>query len=206
MLALGLLLVLVLGARLLHETVGSREIAGVVAIIAGIALVAWAPRPIPRPTGALGRWIGLRGAVPRRAPHRSSSAARGGPTPGCCCGRHWLCVRCDKCGDEATGYVNLGHWANAAVWGLAGLAVGVAATLVNMTAFQCRPATTVATGLDGRSSPSHPSYSSQLFLHEHWGSAIYDGAPVAAGLVTALIGIVLLSSSAVVTDVVAAAG
>ena len=40
-LALGLLLVLVLGVRILHETVGSREIAGVVAIIAGIALVAW---------------------------------------------------------------------------------------------------------------------------------------------------------------------
>ena len=40
-LATGLLLVLVLGARLLHEHVGGRELAAVVTIIGGVALVAW---------------------------------------------------------------------------------------------------------------------------------------------------------------------
>ena len=87
--------------------------------------------------------------------------------------------------------VDLGHWANAVVWGLAGLAMGVAATLVNMTAFQRRSATTVVP-VSTAVQTFLPILLEPFFLHEHWGSAIYDGAPVAAGLVTALIGIVLL--------------
>ena len=56
-LACGLVLLLVLGARALHEAVGRREIAGVVAIIAGVT------------------WLAV--VAPEAAPHRGSPAVLG---------------------------------------------------------------------------------------------------------------------------------
>jgi hypothetical protein len=99
----------------------------------------------------------------------------------------------------------VGHWPNAIVWAIAGLGMGIAATLVNMTAFQRRSATTVVP-VSTAVQTFLPILLEPFFLHEHWGSAAYGGAPVAAGLATALIGIVLLSSSTVVTEIVAEAG
>jgi drug/metabolite transporter (DMT)-like permease len=55
-LALGLLLLLVLGVRILGESVGRREIAAVVLIIASVAVFAWAA---PRDTGEVERGAGL---------------------------------------------------------------------------------------------------------------------------------------------------
>lgn len=46
-LALGLVLLLVLGARVLREPVGAREIAAVAVIVAGVALIAWAAPSAP---------------------------------------------------------------------------------------------------------------------------------------------------------------
>src|SRR5689334_23733163 len=55
-LALGLLLLLVLGVRILGEHVGPREIAAVVLIIASVAVFAWAA---PREPGEVERSAGL---------------------------------------------------------------------------------------------------------------------------------------------------
>jgi drug/metabolite transporter (DMT)-like permease len=55
-LALGLLLLLVLAVRILGETVGEREIAGVLLIIAAVGLFAWAA---PRDPGDVERGAGL---------------------------------------------------------------------------------------------------------------------------------------------------
>src|SRR3954451_6403306 len=44
-LGLGLIVLLVLGARLLHERVGAREIGGAVAIAVAIAVLGWAAPP-----------------------------------------------------------------------------------------------------------------------------------------------------------------
>src|SRR4051795_9253115 len=55
-LALGLLLLLVLGVRILGEHVGPREIAAVVLIIASVGLFAWAA---PREVGEVERGAGL---------------------------------------------------------------------------------------------------------------------------------------------------
>jgi drug/metabolite transporter (DMT)-like permease len=59
-LALGLLLLLVLGVRVLGEHVGSREIAAVVLIIASVAAFAWAA---PREPGEVERGVGLVAAL-----------------------------------------------------------------------------------------------------------------------------------------------
>ena len=56
MLALGLLLLLVLGVRVLHERVGPREILAVVLIIGSVAVFAWAA---PREVGGVDRGAGL---------------------------------------------------------------------------------------------------------------------------------------------------
>jgi drug/metabolite transporter (DMT)-like permease len=55
-LALGLLLLLVLGVRVLHEQVGPREILAVVLIIGSVAVFAWAA---PREVGGVDRGTGL---------------------------------------------------------------------------------------------------------------------------------------------------
>jgi drug/metabolite transporter (DMT)-like permease len=55
-LALGLLLLLVLGVRVLHEQVGPREILAVVLIIGSVAVFAWAA---PREVGGVDRGAGL---------------------------------------------------------------------------------------------------------------------------------------------------
>jgi drug/metabolite transporter (DMT)-like permease len=55
-LALGLLLLLVLGVRVLHERVGPREILAVVLIIGSVAVFAWAA---PREVGGVDRGPGL---------------------------------------------------------------------------------------------------------------------------------------------------
>ena len=72
---------------------------------------------------------------------------------------------------------NSGHYRQATVWGLAALAIGFAATLVNMTAFQRRPATIVVP-VSTAVQTFLPIVLEPLFLVEHWGSAGFDGAAV----------------------------
>jgi drug/metabolite transporter (DMT)-like permease len=59
-LALGLLLLLLLGVRILHEQVGPREILAVLLIIGSVAIFAWAA---PRDTGDVERGAGLIAAL-----------------------------------------------------------------------------------------------------------------------------------------------
>ncbi len=100
---------------------------------------------------------------------------------------------------------NASHYWNAGVWAIAGLAIGVAATLVNMTAFQRRAATTVVP-VSTAVQTFLPIILEPFFLHEHWGAAKENGVPVVAGLAIALVGIVLLAGSPAVSDLVAEAG
>jgi drug/metabolite transporter (DMT)-like permease len=56
-LGFGLVVLLVLGVRVLHETIGARELAGVLAIVAGVAVLGWAG---PSQTGSFttaGAWV-----------------------------------------------------------------------------------------------------------------------------------------------------
>ena len=45
-----------------------------------------------------------------------------------------------------------------------------------------------------------------FFLREHWASADYDGVPIAAGLIVALVGNALISGTRAVSEVIAEAG
>jgi drug/metabolite transporter (DMT)-like permease len=204
-LALGLLLVLALGARILHERVGLREIAGTVAIIGGVALVAW-------------------GAPPHSEVHRGPLAvlavfaalAAAGLAPFAVRGSRFdtgmLVIIATGCGFGATNVatklvgdnLDLSHLANAAAWAAAALAIGIAATIVNMTAFQRRAATTVVPASTAVQT-FLPIVLEPFFLREHWGSAALHGLPLVAGLALALVGVVLVAASPEVSELVATA-
>jgi drug/metabolite transporter (DMT)-like permease len=202
-LALGLLLVLVLGVHILHEEVGPREIAGVVGIIGGVALVAWGAPPHSElhrgPAAVIAVFAGLSavGLAPFLVRGTRLDTAM-------------LVIVATGCGFGATNVatkllgdnVDLGHYGTAAAWGIAGLALGVAATIANMTAFQRRAATTVVP-VSTAVQTFLPIVLEPFFLHEHWNAAAYDDIPVAFGLALALAGVLLLTSSPAVSEIIA---
>jgi drug/metabolite transporter (DMT)-like permease len=204
-LALGLLLVLVLGAWILHERVGLREILGTVAIIAGVALVAWGAPPHSEvhrgPAAVLAVFAALSAAGLAPFAVRGSRLDTG-----------ILVIVATGCGFGATNVatklvgdnLDLRHLSNAAAWAVAGLVMGIAATIVNMTAFQRRAATTVVPASTAVQT-FLPIMLEPFFLREHWSSAALDGLPLAAGLGLALLGVVLVAGSHEVSEMVAAA-
>jgi hypothetical protein len=100
--------------------------------------------------------------------------------------------------------LDLRHLSNAAAWAVAALAMGVAATIVNMTAFQRRAATTVVP-VSTAVQTFLPIVLEPFFLHEHWSSAVLDGLPLGVGLALALGGVVLVAGSSEVSELVATA-
>jgi drug/metabolite transporter (DMT)-like permease len=205
-LAAGLLVVLVLGARILGEQVGGRDLLGVVAIIGGLTLLAY-------------------GAPAHVEAHRGGAAVLGvvaavsvaGLFPFLVRGTRldtgMLAILATGCAFAATNIatkllgddVGLGHWTNAAAWASVALVMGIAATIVNMTAFQRRAATTVVP-ISTSVQTFLPIVLEPFFLREHWASAAYDGVPLGAGLVLALIGSVLVARAPAVSELVAEAG
>jgi drug/metabolite transporter (DMT)-like permease len=204
-LAVGLLIVLALGVRVLAEPVGWRELAGVVSIIGGVALVAWgAPAHSEAHRGgvaviAVAAGLSLAGLVPFfvRGTWLDTGMLAIVATG---FGFGAANVATKLVGDDFAA----NHYANAAAWGAVGLGMAVAATIVNMTAFQ-RRAATVVVPVSTAIQTFMPIVLEPLFLREHWGSAALDGAPLAAGLAIALLGSVLISGTRAVSDLIAAA-
>jgi drug/metabolite transporter (DMT)-like permease len=144
-LAVGLLLLLVIGARFLHERVGVREIGAVLAICGGLAgLALTAPehtvtRGAPLAVGlALGA-IGLCAVIPYllstlgREPGTSVVVSAG-------LAYAWCGITTKMVSDA----VGSGAWGEAVLWVL-GTAAGAGVGLLSeMTALQSRPATRVA--------------------------------------------------------------
>jgi drug/metabolite transporter (DMT)-like permease len=204
-LALGLLLVLVLGARILHERVGLREILGTVAIIGGVTLVAWGAPPHSEvhrgPVAVLAVFAALSAAGLAPFAVRGSRFDTGMLViiaTGCAFGATNVATK--LVGDN----LDLRHLPNAGAWAVAALVMGVAATIVNMTAFQRRAATTVVP-VSTAVQTFLPIVLEPFFLHEHWSSAALDGLPLAAGLGLALAGVLLVAGSTEVSELVAAA-
>ena len=205
-LAVGLLIVLALAERLLHERVGLREVAGVVAIIGGVALVAW---------GSPSHTETHRGGLAVVAVVAGLSAAGIAPflVRGTRLDTGMLTVVAAGCGFGATNVAtkllgddfDVSHYGNAAAWAVVGLAMGVAATVTNMTAFQRRAATTVVP-VSTAVQTFLPILLEPLFLRERWGSAALGGVPMVAGLVAALVGSVLIAGNAAVSGMIAGAG
>ena len=100
--------------------------------------------------------------------------------------------RHEALGDDANLKLTLGQ---RAVWGGGRPAMGVSATH-HMTAFQ-RCAATVLVPVSSAVQTFLPIVLEPFFLREHWGSALYDGAPLFAGLALALACILIPASPAV---------
>lgn len=204
-LALGLLIVLVLGHRMMDEGVTRRDVVGVSGIIVGVGLVAWgAPAHNEAHRGwltviAVVAAVSLLGLMPFLV--RSRWAERGIPiiiAAGCGFGATNIATK--LLGDD----VNVGHYLNAAVWAAVGLGMGIVATLTTMTAFQrCRATTVVPVSTAVQT--FLPIVLEPLFLVERWGSAIAYGIPIIVGLALALVGTVFVSGTSAVSELVAGA-
>jgi hypothetical protein len=202
-LAAGLLLLLWIGSRTLGEQVGMPEWIGVVGIIAGIALVA-------------------AGAPGHSEAHRSGSAvvtavaalSVAGLVPFAVRGTRldtaMLVMVASGTGFAATNVatklmsddIGAGNFGNAAGWAVLGLLDGVAATVTGMTAFQRRRATIVVP-LTTAVQTFLPIVLEPFFLRERWASARLDGAPIAAGLLVAAIGTILIARTRSVSTLAA---
>jgi drug/metabolite transporter (DMT)-like permease len=203
-LASGLLILLFIGSRLFGERVTWLEIAGVVAIIGGLALVAW-------------------GAPSHTEVHRSGPAVIAVVTALTAVGFYPFFVRGTRFDTGMASIVASGagfaasnvatkllgddfglhHYGVAAIWAAVGLISGVAATITGMTAFQRRPATTVVP-VTTAVQTFLPILLEPFFLREHWGSATLDGAPIAIGLALTLAGTIVVSRTHAVSDLSAA--
>ncbi len=191
-LASGLLVLLFLGVRTFKEHVTHWEIAGVLAIIGGVTLVAW-------------------GAPPHTETHRTGPAVIGVVAGLSACGLVPFAVRCTRfdtgmvatvasgCGFGATNIATklmsddiVHHFAIAAAWAVVGVLMGVAATITGMTAFQRRRATTVVP-VSTAVQTFLPIVLEPLFLRERWSGAELLGVPIAAGLLLALLGTVVVA-------------
>jgi drug/metabolite transporter (DMT)-like permease len=204
-LAVGLLLLLWIGSRNLGEDVGNAEVAGVVAIIAGVGLVAaGAPQHTETHRGSAAVIAVVAGlAVPSVLPF----FVRGTRIDG-----RWLVMVACGTGFAATNIatklmsddVGRAHLGVAGAWAAAGVALGVAATITNMTAFQrCRA--TVVVPVTTMVQTFLPIVLEPLFLRERWGSADLGGTLIIVGLVVALAGTGLVARARSVSELVAGA-
>ena len=203
-LAIGLVIVLVAGERLLGESVGLAERAGVAAIIGGVALVSWgAPSHTEAHRGAV--------AVVSVAGGLSLVALAPFALRATRFDRAMLAIVASGCGFGVANIATklLGddfpdHLTNAFVWAVVGVVMGVAATVTGMTAFQ-RAAATIVVPVSTAVQTFVPIVLELLFLRERWGSARLDGVPLAAGLALALVGCVLVARSRAVSGLLASA-
>lgn len=201
-LAAGLLLLLALGVRMFGEDVGWPEVAGVSAIIGGVALVSF-------------------GAPPHVEAHRGGpalAAVVGGLSvcavmPFLAKGTRWdtgmLAIIASGCGFGAANIatklvsddIGSRQWLPGLLWAAVGLAVGAVATLTGMTAFQRSPATVVVP-VSTVVQIFVPVLLEPLFLREHWEDA-NSAASVAAGVGLALVGSVVVSRTRGVSELAA---
>jgi drug/metabolite transporter (DMT)-like permease len=205
LLAVGLLLLLAIGARVFDEPVGALGVAGVLAIIGGVGLVAWgAPAHSEAHRGGVtvlgvAAFLAALSLLPfalKRTRWDSATVlmiASGAGFAG-------TNVATKLLSDD----VGLGHWVQATSWTVLGLGFGVAATITGMTAFQRRRATVVVPFTTSVQT-FLPLLLEPLFLKEHWTSATFDGAPILIGVAVALIGTVLIARTDAVAELAAGA-
>lgn len=203
-LAAGLILLLVLGVRILGERVGRLEVIGVVAIIGGMALVAWgAPNHTEahRGVGAVVAVVGSLSAlafvpfVLRGSRLDGAALAILGSAFGFAAGN----VATKLMSDE----FNADHELAAVAWMLVALVTGIAAIVTEMTALQ-RAKATVVVPVSFAVQTFLPIALEPLFLRERWATVDYYGAPLASGMVLLLVGTLAVSRTRAVTGLMAA--
>jgi drug/metabolite transporter (DMT)-like permease len=140
-LGFGLVVLLALGVAILHERIGVREVAGVLAIAAAVALLAWAA---PAETGSFttgGTWVvGLTVLAVAPSPYLLRALRRAGGLPtSVAAGLGWAWVAlCTSLLDEALAER---RWLAFVGWGAAVLVTSWGALLDEMTSLQTWAAT-----------------------------------------------------------------
>jgi drug/metabolite transporter (DMT)-like permease len=140
-LGLGLIVLLALGVRLLHELVGVREIAGAAMIAGAIAFIGWSA-PAHTPGFTRGGEVSVVGglALAAAVPYLLRLLDRaGGLATSISAGLGWAAVGlATALIDEAIAHR---HWIVALAWGVGVAAASWSALLAEMTALQSWPAT-----------------------------------------------------------------
>jgi hypothetical protein len=203
MLALGLVLLLALSARVLHEPVGARERLGVVLIVAGVALAALTTAPEvgeaedPAAVAALVALLAIPTLLPfalravlADARLRVLAAASGDA----------LAVVGLKLVADA---LDRGTWPLAVLYVAGAALAGLLALTAEMSALQRVVATRVApVVLAGQ--VLVPSLAGPLAFGEQWGRSTAGGVLLALALVAVAAGAALLGASRAVADAIAA--
>src|SRR5436305_3282942 len=140
-LGLGLIVLLVLGARVLHESVGVREVAGAAAITGAIAVLGWAA---PSQTGAFtrgGQAVVVALLVAAAAgPYALRLLGRaGGLATSVAAGVAWAALALATA--LIDGAIAERHWLAVLAWGAGAAAAGWSGLLAEMSALQSWPAT-----------------------------------------------------------------
>ena len=203
-LALGLLLLLFLGSRLLGEPVGVREVGAVALIIAGVATITVAA---PKHTTTVSSTAGVAVALGCLAavtvlPWMTGVSRRRGAA---------VLILAAGAGDAMAGFVALllsdalakSHWPLAVLYVLLAAGAALLGMTSEMTVLQRRPATRVAPYVLVVQIVV-PVILAALVAGEGWGSTAAGGLVLGGGLVLTATGAGVLASAAAVADVIAA--
>ncbi|HVC07222.1 MAG TPA: hypothetical protein VND98_06545 [Solirubrobacterales bacterium] len=202
-LAVGLLLMLYLGMRMLDERVGAAEVLGVVGITIGIGLLAWgAPTGTETVSNNIAvLWvIGTMAAVSLapfalRGRGRLDSANFVIVASALAYGASNIATKLVSDGVAGGAWVLVGAWLAVAAL------TGVVALTTEMTALQRRPATFVVP-VSFAIQTFLPVVLEPVYLTERWGTAALDGLPLIAGLAMVCLGAVAVAKTRAVSALV----
>ncbi len=204
-LALGLLLLLALGVRVLGEPVGRREIVGVVVIIAAVAVIAWAgPREVGEVPRTLAPAIVLGALAAVAVAPFVASMAGSGRSPVA------LLIVGAGAADAVAAFVaklvaedaSSGAWASLILWVAIVASVVLLGVISETTALQRSAATRVAPAVLVIQI-AVPVVLAPLVGGESWGGTPLGGAVLVAAVAALALGVALLGSSPAVADVIA---
>ena len=197
-LAAGLLLLLLIGSRYLHEPVARREVLSVVAIAVGVAVLTLAapersnddagPTMLAIVLGSLGLLV--------LAPFLLGRARRIGGLPvaiSAGLAYSWSGLSTKLLSDA----VNAGDWLGIVGWAAATALVAIIGTVAEMTALQSRGVTEVAP-LVCVTQLLVPTLLAPVLVNEVWSATPLGGLVLLAGLLLVAVGSALLASSRVV--------
>jgi drug/metabolite transporter (DMT)-like permease len=198
-LALGVVLLLVLAARILHERIGTRELICSAGIVLGVAGIAWAaPARSSSHAGPLALGVVLGGlGVFVAAPYVAAAGGRALAAlwlvVSAGAGDAWAAFGAKLLVDELSG----GHWAVAAGFGAASAAALGAGLLSETSALQHYPASRVGPAVMAMQ-VAIPVLLAPLVGGEHWGDTPLGGGVLVLSLVVVTVsGVVLTASRAI---------
>lgn len=204
-LAAGLLLVLFLGVRLLHERIGMTEIGGVLGITGGIALLAYGSPTGTETVSSQTAVVCVTAALSAIALVPFALRQLGYPNPATfIIVASGLAFGADNITSKMVNdSLSKGNWLALLLWLAGSLAIAVIALITQMTALQQRPATLVIPLAFGVQT-FLPVLLEPIYLQVRWGTAALGGVPLAAGLLLVFLGSMAVARTRTVSALLAA--